>query len=390
MGFTFARASGSRGTVGRTTALTVLAVTLSASVQRKNEFPETLFSRPPAPTVAMVKGRPVPLSPAYDGLIARSTLQTGEELYLVAESVLSDGDSIAHLIVVAPYLGGARAVATTHLLGQPIELGSVIREHAGEFVIAGPTRSFRRYRMHWVSHGPDSGAVKRPAPGSEDAPSATFADERGILWTVGKPVGAVADSVSEEMIHWPLIGFNDVASEKSYLPPKPTMELFRRLRPEEFARNGRPDVVRANVSSVARVGQKAWFGVMFYDSEGMSGVGGVGAFDLSTRTFDMRWGAGDANASIGKIEVFLDDVWVSLVDGAEYGTYPVGAAHYSISRNKSTRLDVPGDIHAIVRMSQSIGTIFATTDGLFRVVGTNVIPLPIEWDRQGTAAPQPR
>ena len=58
-----------------------------------------------------------------------------------------------------------------------------------------------------------------------------------------------------------------------------------------------------------------------------------------------------------------------------------GAAHYSLSRNVSTLLPVPGEIHAITHLGGALGTIFASTHGLFRVVGAKVSPLPIDWER---------
>ena len=369
-------------TIARTVALIAIAGLASASAQRTNQFPETIFSRDPAPTTALVKGRPVPLSPAYEGLAVRSTLQTGERLYLIAESVLGNGAPIAHLIVVTPHTTGARAAATTHLLGHPIEVGSVIHKQASEFMIAGPTRSFRRSSMQWLVEGPAPRAAELPDIVPGDMRSSAFVDERGAWWAVGKPLGPAADSLQDELVAGDLTGFNALgATPKYYGAPNPTMELFRRMRPEEMKRNGEPDVVRANIGAFDRVGQKVWFGVSFYDSEGYGGVGGIGSFDLDTRKFDMRWGSGDPDCSVSKILVRLDDIWVALVSEHEYGNSMNGAAHYSISRRQSTPLAVPGEIHAIVYMSPTIGTIFATSEGLFRAVGSTVIPLPIEWER---------
>ncbi len=106
-----------------------------------------------------------------------------------------------------------------------------------------------------------------------------------------------------------------------------------------------------------------WFGISFYDGEGISGVGGVGYFDTRTNQFHIDHYAGIADWSASALLVEDDDFWVGLTRRPEGSVTPAGLARITRQSAKVTKYDVPAIIRRIVRWNRSI--YMGTSDGIF-------------------------
>ena len=69
------------------------------------------------------------------------------------------------------------------------------------------------------------------------------------------------------------------AREQYYPVPISTMALYREVFPDKPAGGE----IENDIGAFVLDGNKIWFANTFYDAEGVSGVGAIGSFDISTR-----------------------------------------------------------------------------------------------------------
>jgi hypothetical protein len=72
-----------------------------------------------------------------------------------------------------------------------------------------------------------------------------------------------------------------------------------------------------------------WFTNNFYDGEGTSGVGAVGAFDVRTRRFEMRYLPEIAAWSGSAISLDGEGLWIGLMRQPEGAAFSGGLLHYN-------------------------------------------------------------
>ena len=113
---------------------------------------------------------------------------------------------------------------------------------------------------------------------------------------------------------------------KVYELPQTDQATWQAARPDEVKSFLHPNEAERNeeIGPHQWVGGKLWFGKTFYDSEGMTGVGGFGYFDPARRAFHLyapreiwRW-------SVAAMLVEADAVWLALDRRGEYNNYPGG------------------------------------------------------------------
>ncbi len=139
-------------------------------------------------------------------------------------------------------------------------------------------------------------------------------------------------------------------------------------------------------------GTKLWFGKTFYDGEGMTGEGGFGYFDATTRSFKMYSPEKLKRASVSALLVEDGRIWLGLVHNGEYGPSNMGVMVFDRSTQESRKIDVPGVVSGIARagekivMAMEFGAavwdgqqlrryfVDQTTDGRLRVVEGLAVP----------------
>ena len=112
--------------------------------------------------------------------------------------------------------------------------------------------------------------------------------------------------------------------------PRTTYDQFAAARP----RRVKDGYVRAGTEIEESIGPwrqqdgRIWFGKIFYDGEGYTGVGGFGFFDLSERKLHLFAPPEIADWSVSAIDVGPDAVWMVLVSSGEYGGSSGGLLRY--------------------------------------------------------------
>ena len=172
---------------------------------------------------------------------------------------------------------------------------------------------------------------------------------------------------------------------KQYYPaPIPTMALHRKLLPDTQA----PGEIENDIGPFVLHGHKIWFATTFYDSEGFSGVGAMGSFDISTRKYEMRYLPEIAPWSGSAILLDGAALWIGLMrrpEGAEYGA---GLLRYNTATGAVAKYPVADYIHTIDRLGDTLYC--GTSHGLYTVRGSRVTQLRFEPDDQGKLVMVPR
>jgi hypothetical protein len=175
------------------------------------------------------------------------------------------------------------------------------------------------------------------------------------------------------------------SGRKQYYPvPIPTMALYRKVFPDKQA----PGEIEDDIGPFVLDRNKIWFASTFYDSEGVSGVGAIGSFDISTRKYDMRYLPEIAPWSGSAILLDDGNLWIGLMrrpEGAEYGA---GLLRYNITSGAVAKYPVPDYIHTIDRLGDTVYC--GTSHGLYTVRGNKVTQFRFEPDDKGKLIMVPR
>lgn len=165
---------------------------------------------------------------------------------------------------------------------------------------------------------------------------------------------------------WAISGFYEaqVKPETFYSLPQPSYELFRNFRPERVRDGYTEDGTHFDnaIGPHQIIGNKIWFGMMFYDGEGDSGVGGIGYFDILSKKYEVAYRKDIADASIYSMLIEPDLIWLGLGGQPEGEIYSLGMAKINRKDNSMLRYDVPSLVNSIVRLGKSVYA--ATSDGL--------------------------
>ena len=173
-------------------------------------------------------------------------------------------------------------------------------------------------------------------------------------------------------------------SKQHYPVPIPTMALYRKLLPDKQA----PGEIEDDIGPFVLDGHKIWFASTFYDSEGVSGVGAVGAFDISTRHYDMRYLPEIVPWSGSAILLDGADLWIGLMRRPEGADYGAGLLRYNITNGAAAKYAVADYIHTIDRLGDTLYC--GTSHGLYTVRGNKVTQLRFEPDDKGKLIMVPR
>jgi hypothetical protein len=118
------------------------------------------------------------------------------------------------------------------------------------------------------------------------------------------------------------------------------------------------------------VGSRIWFGKVFYDGEGHTGVGGLGYFDTGTSRYTMLDVRGLANWSVSAILIEEEAAWIGLVGYPEGEPYPGGLIRYDFKSGTSQRFPTQEVVYQVVRWKDRI--YLGTKNGAYQVRGTTL------------------
>lgn len=149
--------------------------------------------------------------------------------------------------------------------------------------------------------------------------------------------------------------------QKLHSLPQSTLEEFTAARPES------PNVVtQQNIQErfgPYQMADRFWFGKVFYDGEGTTGVGGVGFFDTEKARYVVYSPPALAPWSASALLVEEDAVWVGLVRYPEGGTYSGGLVRLDRQTLSAQSYLIADVITDIVREQGDL--LVATANGIY-------------------------
>jgi hypothetical protein len=155
------------------------------------------------------------------------------------------------------------------------------------------------------------------------------------------------------------------------------MALYRKALPGKQA----PGEIENDVGPSVLDGTRVWFANSFYDGEGVSGVGAVGAFDVTTRKYEMRYLPEIAPWSGSAMLLDGKDLWIGLMRRPEGASYGGGLLRYSTGTGVVRKYAVPDLIYTIDRLGDTLYC--GTSHGLYRVRDRAITQLRFEPDGKG-------
>ena len=185
--------------------------------------------------------------------------------------------------------------------------------------------------------------------------------------------GSVVDTIAE----------TESNKTTKYRLPSTSFEVLAAARPERVKSGyGRDAANRLDeIGPHQLVGDRLWFAKLFYDGEGLTGVGGLGYFDLNQKQFTMFAPPEIVDWSASAILVRDDAVWVGLVRHPEGATYSGGLLRFDRATERAELFPIPYTILEL--KSSESGTLAGTTNGLYIVRPGRTVHLSIEPDVKG-------
>jgi hypothetical protein len=149
--------------------------------------------------------------------------------------------------------------------------------------------------------------------------------------------------------------------------PQSTYLEFARARPGRV-RDGygeKETAIKESVGAYQETAGRLWFGKVFYDGEGLTGVGAIGY--LASGRYTLLRIPELFDWSVSGLLVEDDIVWAARVAGGEGATRSGGILRYDRKSQRVTVLDVPDAVHSIARVGDAV---FADTNhGLYVIRG---------------------
>jgi hypothetical protein len=141
-------------------------------------------------------------------------------------------------------------------------------------------------------------------------------------------------------------------SETRRIPlPQSSIEEWEQARPGEPARygSGRPSEIREEIGPAQLAADRLWLGKSFYDSEGISGVGGFGYFDTANEEFALCSPPEIRDWSVSSLLVENDAVWLGLMHRGEWGDTSGGLLRWDRRQERVERYEFAPIVHTITR-----------------------------------------
>ena len=203
-----------------------------------------------------------------------------------------------------------------------------------------------------------------------------YAPDVGLAAVDDREVAAVLDVPSEIVrrleVKPPWVG---PSGDVSYLPselrdhpmPVSTYAEFARARPKRV-RDGydKADThFEEKPGPYQVVGNQIWFGKVFYDGEGLSGVGGIGYFDKTLARYRLVPIPELVDWSASALLLENQAVWVGLVMYPEGADFPGGLVRRDFKSGATRQFLIEEVVLNIVRWKDRVYA--ATTNGAYRL-----------------------
>ena len=131
----------------------------------------------------------------------------------------------------------------------------------------------------------------------------------------------------------------DDRGARTFVVEKGALEDYAAARPSRVEINGIPDPSGLNetIGPWQVADGRLWFGLTFYDGEGLTGVGGFGWFDTAQEAFEVRRPTEMAAWSASAILVEDEAVWLGLKRRPEGMEYSGGLLRWDRSAGTAQR-----------------------------------------------------
>jgi hypothetical protein len=149
--------------------------------------------------------------------------------------------------------------------------------------------------------------------------------------------------------------------------PKSTYSQFARARPNRVkdGYEGEGTTIDESPGPYQVVGTRIWFGKVFYDGEGTTGVGGLGYFDTSVSSYAFMPVPLLADWSASAILVEPAVVWIALVGYPEGEAYAGGLLRYDRTTGRSRKYPTAEVVQRMLRWKD--GLYLGTSNGAYRI-----------------------
>ncbi len=153
-----------------------------------------------------------------------------------------------------------------------------------------------------------------------------------------------------------LAGRVEMPSPKQPPLKQSTYDEYALARPEAAARGLPQKVAEMNeeIGPTQIVAGTRWFGKTFYDSEGMTGVGGFGYFDPATKAPVLYSPREIRDWSVTALLVEPDAVWLGIAKRGEWGDFGGGILRFDGSTQQVTKIALREIVHQIARSGSTL------------------------------------
>jgi hypothetical protein len=171
---------------------------------------------------------------------------------------------------------------------------------------------------------------------------------------------------------------------KVYPAPSLTMReyLERRKQAGVVEINQPPLKLEPKIGPAALDGNTLWFVTTFYDGEGTSGLGGIGAFHLETNTYTMMHPRRLVPYAGSALLLDGDDVWIGMMTRPEGAAFGTGLLRFNRRTKETQRYEVLDYVYTIDRLGDAIYV--GTVNGLYVVRGNALAHYRFEPDESGS------
>ncbi len=271
--------------------------------------------------------------------------------------------------------------------GQRIQAIRAVRVEGDRLILTGDNRQYVLRQGRWtVQVNPDVPLFKyNPAPQSGTPigvpfiafwvplymvqeqivplPATGVPSRRFLVWN-----GRISANSAFAPFLSPGIYEMTAGAHKFFQLPQPSYDLFARYRPKRVEDGYTKDVaiLGTQIVSFQLEGRRIWFGLTFGETEGFTGVGGIGYFDTERRDYRLTYMREIADWSTSAILVEPGAIWLGLEGAAG----PGGLARYDRRTREVLRYRIPAHVNVIRRFGDRL--YLGTSDGIYVVADGKV------------------
>ena len=172
--------------------------------------------------------------------------------------------------------------------------------------------------------------------------------------------------------------------KQSFAAPIPTLHFYRQTLPEKQP----PAEIESDIGPYVERDGKIWFATTFYDGEGTSGIGAIGAFDIYSRRYEMQYLPEVVHWSASAILLDGNDLWIGLKQRPEGADRGRGLLRYNIQSSAAQTFPVPDVIFTLNFAGDALYC--GTSHGLYMLRADQLIQLRFEPDVNGKLTMIPR